>query len=203
MRACLALLAAALVRASAPSTWFASTTIAGTAGTSGAANGAPRAALFSAPYGLAGDFSATRTDPSSLPLLYVADTGNHCLRSVALAAGAVTTAAGTCGTAGAADGAAPLFNGPRALALNAGLLVVADTANHCVRAVTVVSGAATTPAGTCGGSPGYADGAGAAALFASPAGVAVDAASLTAYVGDPGNLRVRAVTPGGVVTTLA
>jgi len=49
----------------------------------------------------------------------VADTGNHCLRGVALATGAVAALAGTCGTAGAADGAAPLFYLPRALAFAA------------------------------------------------------------------------------------
>ncbi|HEX3464187.1 MAG TPA: hypothetical protein VHS78_09105, partial [Candidatus Elarobacter sp.] len=67
--------------------------------------------------------------------VYVADTGNHCIR--AIAGGAVTTFAGTCGTAGAADGARGVgtFASPRQIALAAdGVLFVADSSNG-VRAI--------------------------------------------------------------------
>ena len=49
---------------------------------------------------------------------------------------------------------------------------------------------------------GYADGAGAAASFAAPVGIAVDAQGAV-YVGDSHNNRVRRIGPDGVVATLA
>ena len=53
-----------------------------------------------------------------------------------------------------------------------------------------------------GGAAAFADGQGSAASFAGPMGITV-AASGVAYVADRDNHRVRAVTPGGVVSTFA
>ncbi len=52
------------------------------------------------------------------------------------------------------------------------------------------------------GSPGYADGEGAAARFDSPSGIAAGADG-TLFVADTHNHRVRAIDPSGRVTTLA
>jgi sugar lactone lactonase YvrE len=58
----------------------------------------------------------------------------------------------------------------------------------------------TTLAGS--GSDGYGDGAGTGASFNWPTGVAVDS-SFNVYVADSDNHKIRKITPGGVVTTLA
>ena len=58
----------------------------------------------------------------------------------------------------------------------------------------------TTLAGS--GVRGYADGTGLAAQFNQPAGVVVTSSG-TIYVSDTFNNRIRAITPEGVVTTLA
>jgi DNA-binding beta-propeller fold protein YncE len=62
------------------------------------------------------------------------------------------------------------------------------------------AGDVTTLAGA--GVRGYADGPAAQARFAEPEGVAVDAAG-NVYVADGGNHRIRKITPGGEVTTVA
>jgi sugar lactone lactonase YvrE len=61
-------------------------------------------------------------------------------------------------------------------------------------------GLTTTVAGT--GSPGDADGIGTAASFKSPIGIAVDASG-NIYVADINNHKIRKITEGGVVSTLA
>jgi sugar lactone lactonase YvrE len=60
----------------------------------------------------------------------------------------------------------------------------------------------TTLAGSAEAGPGAIDGAGSAARFYQPSGVAVDSAG-NVYVADFRNSTIRKVTPGGVVTTLA
>jgi len=113
----------------------------------------------------------------------------------------VGTFAGS-GAVGALDGpaAAATFGFPGGVAVDAqGAVYVADQANHCVRKVTA-AGLVSTLAGT--GTRGFADGPGSTAQFNSPMGVAVDAQG-TVYVADRLNHRIRAVSPLGVVRTLA
>ncbi|MEO7539635.1 MAG: hypothetical protein ABIV21_06385 [Pyrinomonadaceae bacterium] len=131
--------------------------------------------------------------------LIVADTGANTIRSVDTK-GAVSTIAGTGGRAGFADGdaAAALFNAPIGLAVDeGGRIFVADTYNDRIRVIE--NGQVRTLAG--GGVRGFADGAGQAARFDTPCGVAVWQDKLV--VADTVNRRVRVVEPDGRVWTLA
>jgi sugar lactone lactonase YvrE len=172
------------------------TTLAGTAGTSGATDGTGAAALFNSPSGIA--LSGDGAD------LYLADTANHTIRKVETATGVVTTLAGTAGTSGAVDGTgtAALFNFPAGIALsNDGTsLDLADTANHTIRRLELATGTVTTLAGTAGTS-GSGNGTGTAAQFFSPKGIAADATNL--YVADTANNTIRKVVIAtGLVSTL-
>lgn len=77
-------------------------------------------------------------------------------------------------------------------------MYVADTGNFRIRKIDEATVATTTLAGS---TQGYADGAGAAAKFQNPTGLAVDPETHIVYVAD--ETRIRAVTKDGVVTTLA
>jgi hypothetical protein len=169
------------------------TTLAGTAGKYGSANGTGAAAQFAGPHGLRVGASGT---------IFVADTGNNMVRRVT-ASGVVTTFAGDAAARGSADlaGVAASFSSPLGVAADtAGNTYVADYQNHTIRKVSP-SGVVTTVAGSPGVS-GSADGTGGAARFNYPVGVTVNSAG-TIYVADTLNYTIRAITPAGVVTTLA
>jgi hypothetical protein len=177
------------------------TTLAGTAGLSGSADGTGAAARFSqmdpmysvGPQGVAVDGAGN---------VFVADTDNGTIRKIT-PSGVVTTLAGTAGSGGSADGtgAAARFSGPYGVAVDgAGNVFVADTDSDTIRKITP-SGVVTTLAGTAWLS-GSADGTGAAANFWHPSGVAVDTAG-NVFVADTFNYTIRKITPAGVVTTLA
>ncbi|HYC70143.1 MAG TPA: immunoglobulin domain-containing protein [Opitutaceae bacterium] len=169
-------------------------TLAGHPERAGHADGTGAAARFAEPHGLAWGPDGN---------LYVADPGNDTIRRVT-PEGVVTTVAGSAEGAGYADGvgAAARFNYPFGLAADAatGVLYVADTDNHVVRRITP-AGAVSTLAGTPG-SPGRADGSGAAASFNRPLGVSVDIGG-NIFVADTGNHAIRRITPEGTVTTIA
>jgi sugar lactone lactonase YvrE len=92
------------------------------------------------------------------------------------------------------------FNGPFGLAVDTrGFLYVADTGNHRIRKIST-SGLVNDLAGS--GIGGYADGPSDVAQFSSPNAVTVGPDG-SVYVGDTGNLRIRAIAPDGSVSTLA
>jgi streptogramin lyase len=169
------------------------TTVAGTAGITGHADGIGANASFFSPVGVATDSTGN---------VYVADYGNDTIRKIAQN-GSVTTLAGMAGMAGNADGigANASFSLPYGIATDsAGNVFVAEMSSHTIRKITP-AGEVTTLAGTAG-VPGHADGIGGNASFYSPHGVATDKAG-NVYVPDYDNDTIRKVTPTGVVTTIA
>src|SRR5947209_10900504 len=137
--------------------------------------------------------------------LYIADAGAQRVR-VLRAGGGVETLAGS-GAPASPDGTVPggfrdgpalsaQFNHPSALAVRSdGTVLVADTLNHCVRAIK--AGRVTTFAGQCG-VDGKLDGALHAATFHLPDSVAIDSFG-NIFVGDF-NTGVRQIKSGVVST---
>jgi hypothetical protein len=167
------------------------TTIAGSAGSPGSADGSGSAARFRFPGGIAslgGD-------------LFVSDSENHTIRKVTTS-GVVTPLAGNPGATGSADGTgtAARFNNPQGIVALGGDLYVVDSGNHTIRKVTT-AGVVTTLAGSPG-VPSSDDGTGSSALFNSPLGIAANGTNL--FVADTGNHTIRRVTtPAGAVDTFA
>jgi hypothetical protein len=169
------------------------TTLAGSAGTPGSADGTGSAASFNTPLGIATDGR----------YLFVTDDGNGTIRKVEIATGAVTTLAGKAGTFGVADGtgASASFLSVVGIATDGTNLYVVDALSHTIRMIEISSGAVTTLAGTSQTS-GSADGTGTGASFSGPRGITVNGGNL--YVADTGNRTIRKVVIGtGEVTTLA
>ena len=148
---------------------------------------------FNTPMGMAADSSNN---------IYVADMANNRIRKVTLADAVVSTVAGGGGGFSDGTGANALFLGPQAVAVGPdGNIYVSDTGNNCIRKM-IFNGTAWVVTTIAGRTQGYADGTGVNASFYRPMGLAV-AQDGTIYVADQGNLRIRKVTPTGVVTTLA
>ncbi|KAL4115755.1 hypothetical protein PRIC2_012761 [Phytophthora ramorum] len=124
------------------------------------------------------------------------------------AQGRVTTVAGD-GTAGFLDGptVAARFNHPRGVAVDSnGVVYVADTANHRIRKIDPTTNTVSTLAGD--GIEGFTDGAAlSAARFSYPSDVAVletnAGATITVFVADTGNHRIRQIKSGVHSPTLA
>jgi sugar lactone lactonase YvrE len=166
------------------------TTLAGS-GTGKFIDGTGKKASFNQPFGIAIDSSGN---------IYVADTYNHRIRKIT-SVGVVTTLAGS-GIGEFADGTGKKasFKYPRGVAVDSsGNIYLADQNNNIIRKITS-GGIVTTLAGS--GTGTFADGTGKNASFYGPYGVAVDSSG-NVYVADTNNQRIRKITSGGVVTTLA
>jgi uncharacterized protein (TIGR03437 family) len=141
--------------------------------------------------------------------LYIADSGFNRVREVAggTATGKITTLAGNGTPAWAGDGglatSANLYAPFKAILDSAGNLYLSDVANQVIRMVSKSSGNITTFAGTncCYGFAGDGGPANAAVLN-HPVGLAFDSSG-NLYIGDSANNRIRMVTPGGTITTVA
>ena len=158
------------------------TTLAGTAGVSGTANGTGAAARFNLPKGLVVEGAN----------LYVAEYGNHAIRKIVISTGVVTTYAGTIGVTGFADGigTAAVFWQPTSITSDGTNLYVADFANHLIRKIVIATAQVSTFAGVTS-SPGSDDGIGTAAKFRTPFGITTDGTNL--YVTEFVNCLVRKI----------
>ena len=164
-------------------------------GLEGFSDGPADVASFRSPQGLAEGDGA----------LYVADTGNHAVRSVDLLSGRVETLAGT-GRKGegaiqpAADARTVSLRSPWDLTFLGDTLWIAMAGSHQLWRLDVRSGALSAGAGS--GREGLDDGPLAEATFAQPSGLATDGHVI--YVADSEASAIRRVDPAaGTVRTLA
>jgi sugar lactone lactonase YvrE len=135
----------------------------------------------------------------SAGVVYVADSGLSSIELVSTG-GVVSALTATAVDSGGAVGPA-VFNQPSGIAIDpAGAVYVADTLNRTIRKI-APGGVTTILAGTTG-VRGNADGAGSAALWYAPRGVAIDAAGVL-HVADTSNQTIRAIDALGTVTTVA
>ena len=164
----------------------------------GAVDGPGAAATFNSPHGIT-------TDGSNL---YVADTGNHKIRQIVIATGAVSSLTGawsTASTGGAVDGpgAAATFYSPFGITTDGTNLYVADTGNNKVRQIVIATGAVSslTGAWSTTSAGGAVDGTSAAATFSNPFGITTDGSNL--YVADTANDKIRQIVIAtGAVSSL-
>lgn len=159
-------------------------TLAGTAGLQGSADGVTSTARFSFPSGVAVDTALN---------VYVADTVNHLIRKIT-STGSVSTMAGLAGSAGSVDGNGNIarFNQPKGVAVEGTTVYVADSGNHIIRTVSATNDVVTV-AGSAGLS-GSVDGPLNLARFNSPTGIAV--AATVVYVADTQNHTIRRTGSG-------
>jgi sugar lactone lactonase YvrE len=169
------------------------TTLAGSPGNSGSADGTGTNALFDFPTSICSDNSDN---------LYVGDSYNGTIREIT-STGLVSTIAGLAQNFGSANGTGTnaRFAQPWGIAVgNSDNLYVADAGNSVIRTITSAR-VVNTLAGSTGSSRS-ADGTGSNARFDTPEGITVDSAG-NLYVADTHNNTIRTITPAGLVNTIA
>ena len=156
-------------------------TLAGSAGVTGATNGPGSTARFFWPYGLAADNHGN---------LFVADTYNNLIRKIDNH-GTVTTLAGSgFKLSNDGKGTEASFNHPYGLAVDGqGNVFVADTDNNLIREISQ-TGVVTTIAGS--GFQGANDGNGKTASFHKPHGIAINRFGIL-YITDSDNHLIREI----------
>ncbi len=168
------------------------TTVAGTGQSGSAGDGGPAtSALFRSPQGVAIDAAGN---------LYIADANNARVRKVS--SGIITTVAGGGNGADGGPATSAQLGKPQGVAVDAaGNLYIADSSDDRIRKVSM-AGIISTVAGN--EQIGFSGDGGPAssAVVNRPQGVALDAAG-NLYIADSNNSRVRKVSTGGIITTLA
>lgn len=174
------------------------TTLAGSPGTTGSANGKQDVARFNLP-------NRITTDG---PNLYVTDFYNNTIRKIVINTGEVTTIAGIPVPSGShvdstvADptGRSARFNQPNGIITDGVNLYVTDSYDNTVRKILInsgivgesYSGPVTTIAGNASGvAGGFKDGVGTVATFNKPIGITTDGVSL--YIADNQNHKIRKI----------
>ena len=162
------------------------TTLAGS--TSGFANGSGIAAKFNFPRGI---------DLDSNGNIYVADSGNHCVRKVT-PEGVVTRVAGFVNFPGRVDGTGNVvrLNSPHGIAIDSNdFIYVSEPINHCIRRISL-SGEVITYVGSFTENntplPGNTDDYGTSAKLNSPLGMSFDKYN-NLYVADSQNNKIRKI----------
>jgi len=156
-------------------------------------------ATLAQPSGIVSDSSGTGTPAN----LYWVDPESSSVRTVPTAGdGSVKTLVGT-GLFDYGDndgtGTSAKLQHAQGIALGNGVLYLADTYNHKIRAVKLSDDSVTTLAGD--GTRGWSDGTGKAAHFDEPSGISYAAGKL--YVADTNNDLIRVIdTASGRVSTL-
>jgi len=163
-------------------------------GTSGLKDGAAGEAMFDHPQGLVATSDA----------IFVADTGNHAIRRIDLASGAVTTLAGTgkrgavlTGTAQPAAGLA--LASPWDLEKKGDQLFFANAGTHQIGVLDLAKGTVARLAGS--GDEALKTGSADSAAFAQPSGLSLSGDGATLYVADSESSAIRAIALGDKATT--
>lgn len=168
-------------------------TVAGTTGTRGGADGTGTAATFDFPGGICLGVDGHLYMTCAGPVNLVVPSYDGVVK-ITLPDYVVTTMGGRNGTRGWGDGtgAAASFRRPQGIGSDSfGNLYVADQGNSVIRKITP-AGVVTTFAGPTDGSAttGATDGAGAVARFYTPGGLDIDPSGIL-YVADTDNHRIR------------
>ena len=184
-------------------------TLAGT-GRTGCIDGPAAAATFDKPSAVLA-LGSPRDLASGDGVVYVADSANHCIRTIAASTSAkqptlcVSTLCGKPGLAGHTDGSFErcLLACPSGLAvLPDGTIAVTDSSNNAVRRLAVEARVASTLAGSKERAWGLVDGPSAQARFNAPKGLAVSPSG-DMWIADSQNHCVRLVREDVQATSAA